>query len=412
MLLRREDTTGRNLSPEKWDRRRFLLTTLKVSAAALFGANPGWGARQEAVRGSMKITRLTLYVVNVPERKWWWSDDYYGQPEHQRDDNYIVEVETDQGITGLTRVFRRPNEIEADLPSWIGRDVMKVNLRTPGVRLVGAFEQSVLDLRGQALGVPIWQLLGGKLRDRILVAQTTGYKTPQNTAGQAEWGWAEGFLVYKMKCITHREDTDEKRIRYVVDRVEAIHKVAPEMLVRPDIRWRLREVWAAQEVARRLRGHPMDSLESPINKAAFGGSWSEWRRLRESVHLPIADHVSQQALVPVFESRGLDHAIVGHASHLQVLQMSHLAHELGMNGWSQTVAYGPGSAMGLHVAACMPHLTKAYDLVGPYSWIDTLVNEPFVLEDGSYAVPDRPGLGYTLNHDAVKKYLVRKQVFA
>ena len=393
-------------------RRRFLQTALGVSASALFGANPGWGARQDAVAGSLKVTRLTLYVVNVPERKWWWSDDFYGQPEHQRADNYVVEVETDQGLVGLTRVFRRPDVIAADLPSWIGRDVMKTNLRNPGVALAGAFEQAVLDLRGQALGVPIWQLLGGKLRDRILVAQTTGYKTPENTADQAKWGWDQGFRIYKMKCITAREDTDEKRIRYVVDRIEAIHKVVPDMLVRPDIRWRLRETWAAQEVARRLRGHAMDSLESPINKAAFAGSWSEWRRLRESIHLPIADHIPHQMLVPVFESRGLDHAIVGHDSHLQVLRMSHLAHELGLDGWSQTVAYGPGCAMGLHVAACMPHLTKAYDLVGPYSWIDTLVNEPFRLEESAYAVPDRPGLGYTLNHDAVSKYLVRKQVFA
>jgi len=397
---------------EKIRRRRLLQTALGASASALFGANPGWGARQDAAAGSMKITRLTLYVVNVPERKWWWSDDFYGQPEHQRADNYVVEVETDQGLVGLTRVFRRPDVIAADLPSWVGVDVMKVNLQSPGVALTGAFEQAVLDLRGQALGVPIWQLLGGKLRDRVLVAQTTGYKTPENTADQAKWGWDQGFRIYKMKCITPREDTDEKRIRYVVDRIEAIHKVVPDMLVRPDIRWRLRETWAAQEVARRLRGHPMDAIESPINKAAFAGSWSEWRRLRESIHLPIADHVGHQDLVRVFEARGLDHAIVGHDSHLQTLRMSHLAHELGLDGWSQTVAYGPGCAMGLHVAACMPHLTKAYDLVGPYSWVDTLVNEPFQLEDSSYAVPDRPGLGYTLNHDAVGKYLVRKQVFA
>lgn len=68
--------------------------------------------------------------------------------------------------------------------------------------------------------------------------------------------------------------------------------------------------------------------------------------------------------------------------------------------------------MGLHVAACMPHLTKAYDMVGPYCWIDTLVNEPLVLREGSYPVPDRPGLGFTLNHDAVKRYLVREQSFS
>ena len=408
-----QDTAPPDAKQTRMDRRRFLQTALTASTAALFGANPGWGARQDAASGSMKITRVTLHVVNVPERKWWWSDDFYGQPEHQRADNYIAEVETDQGLTGLTRIFRTPEQIiSSDLSSWVGRDVMRTNLRTPNVQLAGAFEQALLDLRGQALGVPIWELLGGKLRDRIFVAQTTGYKTPEHTAEQAQWGWEQGFRVYKMKCITEREDTDEKRIRYVVDRIEAIHKVVPDMLVRPDIRWRLREVWAAQEVARRLRGHAVDAMESPIDKAAFAGSWSEWRRLRESIHLPIADHVPHQDLVPVFEARGLDHAIVGHDSHLQVLRMSHLAHELGLNGWSQTVAYGPGSAMGLHVAACMPHLTKAFDLVGPFAWIDTLVNEPFRLQDGSYAVPDGPGLGYTLNHDAVKKYLVRKQVFS
>jgi L-alanine-DL-glutamate epimerase-like enolase superfamily enzyme len=68
--------------------------------------------------------------------------------------------------------------------------------------------------------------------------------------------------------------------------------------------------------------------------------------------------------------------------------------------------------MGLHVAACMPHLTKAYDMVGPMVWEETLVNEPFVFEGGSFLVPDRPGLGYTLNRSAVKKYLVSREEFA
>ena len=45
----------------------------------------------------MKITRITLYVVNVPERHWWWSDDVYGQPYHQRAAHGIVEIETDEG---------------------------------------------------------------------------------------------------------------------------------------------------------------------------------------------------------------------------------------------------------------------------------------------------------------------------
>ena len=362
----------------------------------------------------MKIVRIRLYIVNVPERKWWWSDDFYGQPAHQRSEHGIAELETSEGLTGLTQIGRATPmaTIEAVLNGWLGQDVLEVNLASLTTPMVGAFEQAILDLRGQALGVPIWSLLGGRLRDRIFVTQCTGYKTPQHTAEDAQWGWEYGFRAYKMKCITSRETTPEERIRYVADRIEAIHKVLPDMAVRPDIRWRLEEVWVAQELARRLQGHRVESLESPITKRAAGGTFSEWRRLRQTIHLPVGDHVySSEDLIQRFQAEALDYAIVGGSTAFEAINQSRLAHELGMDGWSQTVAYGPGAAMGLHVAACMPHLTQPYDMVGPMAWENTLVNEDFPFEDGGFLVPDRPGLGYTLNHDAIKKYLVTKRDF-
>ena len=362
----------------------------------------------------MKITRIKLYIVNVPERKWWWSDDFYGQPTHQRSEHGIAEVETTEGLTGLTQIGRGTPmaTIEETLNGWLGQDVLGINLATLTPPMVDAFEQAILDLRGQALGVPIWSLLGGRLRDRIFVTQCTGYKTPEHTGEDAQWGWEHGFRAYKMKCITSRETTPEERIRYVTDRVEAIHKALPDMAVRPDIRWRLQEVWVAQELARRLQGHRMESLESPITKRAAGGTFSEWRRLRQTIHLPVGDHVyNNEDLIQRFQAEALDYAIVGGQSAFETINHSRLAHELGMGGWSQTVAYGPGAAMGLHVAACMPHLTQPYDMVGPMAWEDTLVNEDFPLEDGCFLVPDRPGLGYTLNHDAVKRYLVTERNF-
>jgi galactonate dehydratase len=360
----------------------------------------------------MKITRITLYIVNVPERRWWWSDDVYGQPEHQRAEHGLAEVETDEGLTGLTQIERfTPLEtIQATLSAWVGQDILMTNLAMPRPPMVGSFEQAVLDLRGQALGVPIWQLLGGRLHDRIFVTQCTGYKTPDHTADDAVWGWEQGFRAYKMKCITSREQTPEQRIRYVTDRVEAIHKVLPEMIVRPDIRWRLREVWVAQELAKRLEGHRIDCLESPINRRSAANS-AEWYRLRQTIHLPIADHVGDDGLLTAWQAQAIDYAIVGSASYLETVYQSRLAHQLGMGGWSQTVAYGPGAAMGLHVAACMPNLTQPYDMVGPMAWERTLVNEDFPFVDGCFLIPDRPGLGYTLDHEAVKHYLVKKQVF-
>ena len=362
----------------------------------------------------MRITRIKLHMVNVPERKWWWSDDTYGQPLHQRDVHGVAEVETDEGVTGLTQIERMTplDTILAELESWLHLDVMDVNLSQLNPPMVASLEQAILDLRGQALGVPIWQLLGGKLRDSTPVTQCTGYKTAEHTAEDAQWGWEHGFRAYKMKCITDNERTPEERIRYVTDRVEAIHRVLPDMMVRPDIRWRLKEVWVAQELARRLDGHRIDCLESPIERRASSGSFSEWTRLRQSISFPIADHITDtEELVRAFEARALDYAIVGTYSHLETLHQSHLAHQLGMGGWGQTVSYGPGAAMGLHVTACMPNLSQPYDMVGPMAWEDTLLNEDFPFENGAFLTPDRPGLGFTLNHKAVEKYLVSEHVF-
>ena len=98
----------------------------------------------------------------------------------------------------------------------------------------------------------------------------------------------------------------------------------------------------AQELARRLQGHRLDSLESPIAKGARGGTFSEWRRLRHTIELPIGDHVGDAAdLLRRFQAEALDYVIVGGASHFETLHHSHLAHALGLGGWSQTVAYGP-----------------------------------------------------------------------
>lgn len=362
----------------------------------------------------MKIQRIRLMVVNVPESSQWWSDEHYGQPLHQRAEHGIAEIETDAGLVGLTQIerFTPPVIVEEQLKGWLGADVLQVNLKEPPSVMAGSFEQAVLDLRGQALGVPIWQLLGGRLRESVPVTQCTGYKTVENTAADAEWGWERGFRHYKMKCITAAEETPEARMRYVVDRVEAIHAVLPEMVVRPDIRWRLEEVWVAQELARRLAGHALDCLESPIRKGAAAGTFSEWRRLRQSIALPIADHVYDAAdLVRRFQAEALDYAIVGAATATETLAQSRLANDLGLGGWSQTVAYGPGAAMGLHVAACMPNLSQPYDMVGPMVWQHDLTNEHFEFERGAFKVPSRPGLGFTLNRDAAKKYLVREKVF-
>ena len=96
----------------------------------------------------MKITRIVLHLVNVPETHWWWSDDEHGQPGHQSAEHFVAEVETDAGLTGLTQIERltAPALVEETVRGWLGTDVLTVNLAERPSALCKSFEQAVLDL--------------------------------------------------------------------------------------------------------------------------------------------------------------------------------------------------------------------------------------------------------------------------
>ena len=98
----------------------------------------------------------------MPEHRWWWSDDVYGQPLHQRTEHGVAEVETDQGLTGLTLIgrFTALDTMRQQFATWLGQDVLQVNLAQGNDPLQGAFEQAVLDLRGQALGRTYLAIIG------------------------------------------------------------------------------------------------------------------------------------------------------------------------------------------------------------------------------------------------------------
>ena len=354
----------------------------------------------------MKIAAVDLYEVHVPDRPWAWSDEENGMPAHRRDGNLLVVVRCDEGVEGLGELGLRGVDraaVAAATEGWIGLDPLRQSRMPEGAPAAAAYECAALDIRGKVLGCPVSELLGGAVRDRVPVTLCTGYKTVENTAADAVWGWERGFRTYKMKCIVGTPHLSE-RIDYVVDRVEAIHRELPEMDVRPDIRRRLEEVWAAEEVARRLEGHRLDCLESPIVTGAHGGSFNEWRRLRQRIGFPVAEHTGAEQLLTTWSAEALDYAIIGAPGAVETVRLSAMAEQLGLPCWTQYVGLGVNNALGLHVCAAGPSLSRPCDFVGFWAKQDDCVLEAFPVVDGSVQVPDSPGLGVTLDMDAVGRY--------
>lgn len=365
----------------------------------------------------MRIARVDLFEVDVPDRRWAWSDEVFGMPGHRRDHVVIVVVRTDEGTDGLGEVNLRFDRrlVEEEVAGWVGLDPLRLNLAVttaPGSTVVSerlryAFESAVLDIRGRVLGCSVSELLGGRLRERVAVSLCTGYKTVENTARDAAWGWEQGFRTYKMKCIVPDElPRLQDRVDYIVDRVEAIHREVPAMAVRPDIRRRLVEVWAAEEVGRRLQGHCLDCLEDPITSGARAGTYSEWRRLRQRVTFPVAEHCDAQKVLAMWQAEAVDYVIIGGLAQ-QTVRLAATAELLGLEAWTQSVGLGICNALALHACAAGPALTRPHDIVGFWAKEDDCVVETFPVVDGTVDVPDGPGLGITLDVEAVERYGVK-----
>jgi len=367
----------------------------------------------------MKITHVNLYEVDVPDRRWAWSDDVFGMPGHRLNHIVILHVRTDAGIDGLGELNLRFDRrlVEEEVAGWVGLDPLNLNLAaaaaapdtsvaSPALR--SAFECAALDIRGRSLGCPVSELLGGAVRDRIPVSLCTGYKTVENTAEDAAWGWDRGFRTYKMKCIVPDQMPDLRdRITYIVERVRAIHERVPDMAVRPDIRRRLREVWAAEEVARQLQGHCLDCLEDPIESGSRAGTFCEWRRLRQRIAFPVAEHTTPERALAMWQAEAIDYCIIGSNSSLQIVRTAATLSLLGLEAWTQSVGLGIVNVLALHVCAAGPALSRPHDIVGLWAKQDDCLEQSFPVVDGFVPAPAGPGLGITLDMEAVERYGVR-----
>ena len=122
-----------------------------------------------------------------------------------------VRVHTDEGLVGLGETFIGAAAVETYVHDWIapkvlGQDPLQIEARnrdvtgylgwrSAGVETRGnsAFDIALWDLFGKACGQPVWQMLGGRSRDRIRIYNTcAGYKYIRDARSQAVANWGTG----------------------------------------------------------------------------------------------------------------------------------------------------------------------------------------------------------------------------
>ncbi|WP_291291130.1 galactonate dehydratase [Enterococcus sp.] len=278
--------------------------------------------------------------------------------------------------------------------------------------IVSGLEMALWDIKGKALDIPVYELLGGAARDRIKVYSWIGGDRPNEVADQAQDRFDRGFTAVKMNATEelHYIDSYEK-ISEVVDRVSSIrNRFGNKLDIGVDFHGRVHKPMA-KVLAKALEPyHPMflEEVVLPENEEYFSN-------VANSVAIPLATgerlytrwqfkSIFQQGAIDIIQP---DVALCGGILETRKIAAMAEAYDIAV---APHAPYGPiALAATLQVDACTPnvfiqeqslgiHYNKGFDL------LDFVKNkEIFQYKNGYVDLPTKPGLGLEMDEERIKE---------
>ncbi|HVM23592.1 MAG TPA: galactonate dehydratase, partial [Sphingomicrobium sp.] len=274
---------------------------------------------------------------------------------------------------------------------------------------LAGFEQALWDLKGKAAGLPAWEMLGGRVRDRVRAYAWIGGDRPHEIADAARARKDQGFSAVKMNATAELDWIGTPRLfDEVIKRVEAAQ--AAGMDVGLDFHGRVHRPMAKQ-LAKALEPLGLLFIEEPLLSENPEGL----RQIAELTSTPIAlgeRLYSRWDFKPFFEMGAVDiiQPDLSHAGGLLECR------KIAAMAEAYDVAVAPHCPLGplalascLQLAACTPNVAIQEMSLGIHYNVGadlfTFCSDKAVLtpQDGYLGIPTGPGLGITLDEEAVRE---------
>ncbi|MBI4902361.1 MAG: mandelate racemase [Acidobacteria bacterium] len=338
----------------------------------------------------------------------------------------IVEVEADNGLIGLGEMGGGGESAEAVFRAMKGYLVGHDPARTEEMRflianptaslynnrtqVLAALEFACLDLLGQAWNVPVCDILGGRLRDRVPFAAYCFFRYPHPRTGEGEVRTIEQLIVEARELKLRYGFSSHKLKGGVFPpeyELEAYRALAHSL---PGDRFRFdpNGAFSTEQAIRfgqAIEGLRNDYLEDPV----YG--LNGMRRTREMVRVPLAtntvvvnfEQLSANVLNTAVDVILLDttfwggiRACIRAAGVCETFQLGVAVHSSG--------ELGVQLATMLHLGAVLPNLTYAADAHYHHLTDDIIEGGLMSYTDGCIDVPSGPGLGVKLDRNKVAQY--------
>lgn len=366
----------------------------------------------------MRITAVECLSVNVTPRTNWC----------------FLLVRTEDGRTGLGECTLANHEallqaeaarLSARVAGQDGRDrnrLARLLPHAPGGlvthTVLSAFEQALWDLAGQAAGAPIHRMLGGARRDPVPlyanINRGAAPRTPQGFADAARRAVAAGFAAVKLAPFDPYvwEDAAQPGARAMlaegIARVAAVRDaIGPDLELMVDAHWRF-SAGGAAALIRDLAPHRLYWLECPVAEA----NHAEIRRLRgmandRGMRLAGAETLSGLgAYRPLIEAGCYDVLMpdIKHAGgHEEIRRIAAVAQTAGIEIAPHNPTGPACHAHSLHLCATLPNCGRLEVQFGEtQAFFSLLQGHDLRFIAGAGALPQRPGLGLTLDEAAAR----------
>ncbi len=338
----------------------------------------------------------------------------------------IVEVDTDEGITGLGEMGGGGESAEAVFRAMknylVGHDPARIeqmrylianptaSLYNNRTQILAALEFACLDILGKKWDVPVSEILGGRLQERVPFASYLFFRYPNSNDGSGEVRTIEqlvaharelkdryGFTSHKLKGGVFAPEYELECYRAIAAALDG-----DRFRFDPNAVWSTEQaIWFGQAI----EDIKNDYLEDPV----FG--LNGMRRTRDKVRMPLAtntvvvgfEQLAANALNTAVDVILLDTTFWGGirqcvkaAGVCETFQLGVAVHSSG--------ELGIQLATMLHLGAVIPNLSFAADAHYHHLTDDIIEGGKFKYDGGTIKVPDGPGLGVKLNRDKLEEY--------
>jgi len=334
----------------------------------------------------MKITNIEVIPIypRLAKRYENRKVDLYGI-----DHRTVFKVHTDVGLVGYGDQRVRPGgqPPQSSVAPLVGRNpfnfINNFNL-APG--LSGA----LYDVMGKYLEVPAYKLMGQKVRNAVPVAAWTRPASPEAFREEICRAVTEGYTIFKMHTCEYHD---------VMAQTRAAEAVAPEgFKIHYDFNSNRTLSVVLPIISELERNHPIVGyIEDPLVKHDLDG----WRRLRERTRIPIIMHGT-----PLGGMQEMLHGVADiymtEASVGDTLMTGFAFGKANIQTIIQLTGGTLTKAMALHMAAVLPtHTAHTINLDDQYE--EDITTERIPVIEGSSPVPERPGLGFEVDEDALAR---------